>query len=66
LSKAAGLTFGVYLCHFTFTFLSYDLYDTPALPYIVRILLAAATTVAISALLVWVMSKFRLTRIFVS
>ena len=66
LSKAAGLTFGVYLCHFTFTFLSYDLYDTPALPYIVRILLAAATTATISALLVWVMSKFRLTRIFVS
>ena len=56
----------MYLCHFTFTFMSYDLYDTPELPYIVRILLAAATTATISALLVWVMSKFRLTRIFVS
>ncbi len=66
LSKAAGLTFGVYLCHFTFTFLSYDLYDTPALPYLVRILLAAITTAAISGAVTWVMSRFRPTRIFVS
>lgn len=66
LSQMARLTFGVYLCHFTFTFLSYDLYDTPALPYIVRIMLAALTTGAISVLLTWIMSKFRFTRIFVS
>lgn len=66
LSQVARLTFGVYLCHFTFTFLSYDLYDTPALPYIVRIMLAALTTGAISVLLTWIMSKFRFTRIFVS
>lgn len=66
LSQVARLTFGVYLCHFTFTFLSYDLYDTPALPYLVRIMLAALTTGAISVLLTWIMSKFRFTRIFVS
>lgn len=66
LSQMARLTFGVYLCHFTFTFLSYDLYDTPALPYIVRIMLAALTTGAISVLLTWIMSKFRFTRILVS
>ena len=66
LSQMARLTFGVYLCHFTFTFLSYDLYDTPALPYLVRIMLAALTTGAISVLLTWIMSKFRFTRIFVS
>ena len=66
LSQAAKLTFGVYLCHFTFTFLSYDLYNTPSLPYVVRILLAAATTATISFSLVWVLSKFRLTKVFVS
>ena len=66
LSKAAKLTFGVYLCHFTFTFLSYDLYNIPSLPYVVRILLAAATTATISFTLVWILSKFRLTKVFVS
>lgn len=66
LSQAAKLTFGVYLCHFTFTFLSYDLYDTTSLPYIVRILLAAITTATISGVVTWVMSRFRLTRILVN
>lgn len=66
LSQAAKLTFGVYLCHFTFTFLSYDLYDTTSLPYIVRILLVAITTATISGVVTWVMSRFRLTRILVN
>lgn len=66
LSQAAKLTFGVYLCHFTCTFLSYDLYDTTSLPYIVRILLAAITTATISGVVTWVMSRFRLTRILVN
>lgn len=66
LSKAAKLTFGIYLCHFTFTFLSYDLYNIPTLPYTARILLAAMTTTAISALIVWAMSRLKATRIFVS
>lgn len=66
LSKAAKFTFGVYLCHFTFTFPGYDLFDIPELPYILRIALATITTATISAALVWVMSKFRPTKIFVS
>ena len=66
LSQAAKLTFGVYLCHFTFTFLSYDLYNVSSLPYVIRILLAAVTTAAISFLLVWVLSRFRMTKVFVS
>ena len=65
MQKAASLTFGVYLCHFTFTFVSYDLYDTPTLPYVVRILLAAATTLVISLAITWTMSKFALTRRFI-
>lgn len=65
MQKAASLTFGVYLCHFTFTFVSYDLYDVPALPYVVRILLAAATTLMISLAITWIMLKFALTRRFI-
>lgn len=65
LSKVARLTFGVYLCHFTFTFVSYDLYNLPSLPYVVRILLAAVTTATISVLLTWALSKCRWTRVFV-
>ena len=65
MQKAASLTFGIYLCHFTFTFVSYDLYDVPALPYVVRILLAAATTLMISLAITWIMSKFALTRRFI-
>ena len=65
LSQAAKLTFGIYLCHFTFTFLSYDLYNTPSLPYVARIVLAAITTTAVSALLVWLLSKNKFTRVLV-
>ncbi len=64
MQKVASLTFGVYLCHFTFTFVSYDLYDT-SLPYVVRILLAATTTLIISLSITWIMSKFALTRRFI-
>lgn len=62
LSRIASLTFGVYLCHFTFVFLSYDIYNTPTIPYLVRIILSAITTFAISLAVVWVLSKFRLTQ----
>ena len=66
LSNVAKLTFGVYLCHFVFTFVSYDIYDIPALPYIIRIIFAAITTFAISIALVWTMSRFKQTRIFIN
>ena len=66
LSYAAKLTFGIYLCHFTFTFLSYDLYNITTLPYMLRIILAAVTTATISALLTWGLYTFKPTRKFVS
>ena len=66
LSYAAKLTFGIYLCHFTFTFLSYDLYNITTLPYMLRIILAAVTTATISALLTWGLYTFKPTRNFVS
>ena len=66
MQKVASLTFGVYLCHFAFTFVSYDIYDTGALPYVIRILLAAATTFAISLSITWAMSKSRFTAKFIN
>lgn len=66
LSHAAKLTFGIYLCHFTFTFLSYDLYNITTLPYMLRIILASVTTATISALLTWGLYTFKPTRKFVS
>jgi membrane-bound acyltransferase YfiQ involved in biofilm formation len=66
LSNIAKLTFGVYLCHFVFTFVSYDFYNSTELSYIVRILLAAATTFTISLTLTWILSKFRITKIFIN
>ena len=65
LSQMASLTFGIYLCHFVFTFISYDIFDTAALPYLLRIILAAATTFTVSACLVWVMSKNKATKILI-
>lgn len=65
LSRIASLTFGIYLSHFIFTFVCYDMYDIAALPYILRILLAAVTTFAISMCLTWLMSKTRTLKIFI-
>lgn len=65
LSKTASLTFGIYLCHFPFTFVSYDLYNIPTLPYMLRIALAAVTTFGISLAIVWIMSKFKITAKFI-
>ncbi len=65
LSQMASLTFGIYLCHFVFTFISYDIFDTAALPYLLRIILATATTFTVSACLVWVMSKNKATKILI-
>lgn len=65
LSRLAGLTFGIYLCHFAFAFMAYDLFDGTSLPFVVRIICAAVTTFAISGIIVWAMSKTKITRIFI-
>ena len=65
LSRLASLTFGIYLCHFAFIFLGYDLYDTAAMPYWLRIIAIAATTFAISTAITWLMSRSRFTAIFI-
>ncbi len=65
-AKVASLTFGIYLCHFVFVGVAYDLIGTiTALPFLVRIIGMALLTFAISYLFVRVMESFAWTRRFV-
>ena len=61
LSRIASLTFGIYLCHFVFIFLAYDIYNILGVPYVVRILLSAITVFAISGTITYIMSKWSIT-----
>lgn len=65
LSKLASYSFGIYLCHFVFIYVSYDVLDLPSLPDGVRILLMACLTFAISTAVVWGMWRWKVTRRFV-
>lgn len=66
LRRLAGLTFGIYLCHFIFVMVAYDWFDHPHIPAMVRIIAMSVTVFAIAASLTWVMSRFWLTRRLVS
>ena len=66
LTRLASWSFGIFLCHFVFVYVSYDLLDVPALPYGFRILLMAFVTFAMSGIVVWVMWRWKVTRRFVS
>ena len=66
LSSLASLTFGIYLCHFFFVMVAYDLFDIPGLPYAVRIVAMAVCVFSAAALLTWVLRRFRLTSPLVS
>jgi len=66
LSRLAGATFGIYLCHFIFVQAGYDLVQRiPGLPALVRIPLIACGAFAASWLTVWLMQRWRVTRRFV-
>ena len=63
LSRLAGATFGIYLCHFILVQAGYDLVARiPALPTLLRILLIACLAFAASYLVVAAMQRFRVTR----
>ncbi len=61
-SKMAALTFGIYLCHFPFEYLTYDWLDLPAIAPAIRILLGGLLTFMIAAALSWLLSLWRPTR----
>lgn len=66
LKRLASLTFGIYLCHFIFVMIAYDIFDIAGLPYIVRIVAMAVTAFTAAALLTWLLRRFRLTAPLVS
>lgn len=65
MSWLASLTFGIYLCHFFFVMVAYDLFDIACLPFAIRILLMAVSVFAVSALVTWALASNRLTRVLV-
>lgn len=63
LSRVASLTLGIYLCHFVFVEITYDLFDFASpLPPIVRIIGMTCSTFFISYLIVRAMEYFKPTR----
>ena len=58
----ASLTFGIYLCHFAVIPVCYDLLDCAALPDWVRLAGMSVAAFAASALVVWAMSRWSVTR----
>lgn len=65
LSRIASLTFGIYLCHYVFVFICYDLFNLASLPYFIRILAMATTAFVICYIIVRIMTAFKLTARFV-
>ena len=65
LSKVASMTFGIYLCHFVFVQIGYDLYLRilpDAVPTLVRIPLNAVSVFVVCYALVRLLSMTKLTR----
>ena len=65
LTRAASLTFGIYLCHFFFVQVGYHMLTPLTLPVPVKIILGAIFAFSVSAILVAVMKQWRPTRLFV-
>lgn len=64
-SHLASMSFGIYLCHFVFVQVVYDLLSALGLPPFVYIVCMAVTAFFISYVVVWAMSRWGLTRRFV-
>ena len=66
MSHLASLSFGIYLCHFVFVQLAYDVFDIHSLPTIVKILLTAILSYLISAAVSKLLWSFKITRKFIA
>ncbi|MDE5567264.1 MAG: acyltransferase [Muribaculaceae bacterium] len=66
LTYLAGLTFGIYLCHFFFVMVGYDLFNIASLPAVVRIALNLIFTFSCAAILAALLKSWKVTRKFVS
>lgn len=62
-TKVAALTFGVYLCHFIFVQLGYDLiYPNIPVPAFIKIIMIAVFSFTVSLLVAWLISLNKVTR----
>lgn len=61
LSRLANLCFGIYLCHYVFVFVSYDLFDRLGWSFFVRIVCMACVTFAVSFFVSLLMSRCKVT-----
>ena len=69
LSRLASMTFGIYLCHFVFVQIGYDMFTAwlpKGVPAVVHIICIAVAAFFISYLIVRMMSAFKVTRRFVA
>lgn len=66
LTYVAGLTFGIYLCHFFFVLVGYDLFNIAALPATLRIVFNLIFAFSCAALLAALLRTNRLTHRFAS
>lgn len=63
LTKVGALTFGIYLCHFIFVQMGYDvIYPNLPVPPFVKILLIAVFAFLVSLFIIWLMSLNKHTR----
>lgn len=65
MTRLAGTTFGIYLCHFILVQAAYDLFGGWEIPTLARIAIMAVTAFAASYAVVWLMQRSALTRRFV-
>lgn len=66
LSRIASLTFGIYLCHFVFVQMAYDLFDQVfPIPTFLRIVGMACIAFFVSYVLVRILAQFKFTRRFI-
>lgn len=61
LRLVAKLSFGIYLCHFIFVMMAYDIYDAGTWAPFVRICLMSLTVFAAAATLTWILYANRFT-----
>lgn len=66
LSKLAQLTFGIYLCHFVFEFVGYDLFDISVLPVWLRIVASSIFSFVAAACVTWLFKQNKYTARLVS
>lgn len=66
LTRLASLTFGIYLCHFIFVYVTFDIFNLPGLHPVVRIIGMTAVTFAAAAALTWLFGLTRFTKRFIN